>query len=105
MRQSEFTKLLADLKEKLSDKVLVGYFYGQLYRAQQTEREGAEAVLVTISGSTMVIEEYKLYGLVANKHGGRSYSDSKRKSPQYHQLSHKQCKEVNELFYSIQSSQ
>ena len=106
MKQSEFKEVMALIDSELVGKVLMEYFYGKQYSLQETEREGAKALLVSINDhSTLRVEQYTLHDLIPNKWGGKSYSNIRQQPRRIYSLTHKQHQAIITKFGQIKDSQ
>ena len=106
MKQSEFKEVMALIDSELIGKVLMEYFYGKQYSLQETEREGAKALLVSMSdSSTLRVEQYTLHDLIPNKWGGNSYSNIRQQPRRIYSLTHKQRQAIVTKFGEIKDIQ
>lgn len=106
MKVKEFKEVMALIDSELVGKILMEYFYGKLYHLQETEREGAKALLVRINDhSTLCVEQYTLHDLIPNKWGGKSYSNIRQQPKRYYSLTHKQHRAIITKFGGIKDSQ
>lgn len=105
MKTSEFKEVMALIQGASKGKILMEYHYGKQYSMQETEREGAKALLVSISDSNMLrVEEYTLHDLIPNRWGGKSYSRIAQKPQRHYTLTHKQYRAVVDHFFDMQQS-
>lgn len=106
MKAKEFKEVMALIDSELVGKILMEYHYGLQYSIQETEREGAKALLVSINDhSTLRIEQYTLHDLIPNKWGGKSYSNIRQQPKRIYSLTHKQRQAIITKFGEIKDSQ
>lgn len=106
MKVKEFKEVMALIDSELVGKVLMEYHYGKQYSMQETEREGAKALLVSINDySTLCVDQYTLHDLIPNKWGGKSYSNIRQQPKRHYTLTHKQHQAIITKFGEIKDSQ
>ena len=106
MKQSEFKEVMSLIDSEVVGKILMEYHYGKQYSLQETEREGAKALLVSISDSSQLrLEQYSLWDLIPNKWGGKSYSNIRQQPKRHYSLTHKQRQAIVKKFDEIKDNQ
>ena len=102
MKQTEFKEVMALIDSELVGKDLTQYHYSKQYVLQETEREGAEALMVRISDSNQLcLEQYSLHDLIPSKWGGMAYSNIRQQPKRYYSLTHKQRQAIVTKFGEI----
>lgn len=105
MKAKDFKQVMIELEEYINDKTLNYYLYNNLYTFSDNKEKLAYAINIKISYDSMQLDYYKLLDLLPNKHGGKSYQDSKTFKREYYNLTHKQINTVNTFFESIYHKQ
>ena len=105
MRSNEFKTLLATIEKYIAGKVLVSYAYRASYYMLDDTLNKAQGLSINIANSGLTFQVYNLYDLQANKHGGKSYQDSKTFINKYADLTQKQMGVILELFETIYNNQ
>lgn len=105
MRSNEFKTLLATIEKYITGKVLVSYAYRASYYMLDDTLNKAQGLSVNIANSSLTLQVYNLYDLQNNKHGGKSYQDSKTFINEYTDLTYKQINAITNLFETIYNNQ
>lgn len=105
MRSNDFKTLLATIEKYIIGKVLVGYAYRASYYMLEDTPNKAQGLSINIANSSLTFQVYNLYDLQNNKHGGKSYQDSKTFINEYADLTHKQMNVIVDLFETIYNNQ
>ena len=98
MKANEFKTLLSNIQHYASSKKIVMYVYNNSYRLLDDTLNKSQGMSVTMLNDSISFQVYNLYDLVDNKFGGKSYSDSKQVISEYHTLTVKQSKVINNMF-------
>ena len=105
MRSNEFKTLLVNIEKYITGKVLVSYAYRASYYMLDETLNKAQGLSINIANNGLTLQVYNLYDLQANKHGGKSYQDSKTFINKYADLTYKQMNAITELFETIYNNQ
>lgn len=105
MRSNDFKTLLTTIEKYIVGKVLVSYAYRASYYMLDDTLNKAQGLSINIANSSLILQVYNLYYLQDNKHGGKSYQDSKTLINEYADLTYKQMNTITDLFETIYNNQ
>ena len=105
MRNSEFKTLIETIHKYIENKVLVSYSYRNSYYMLDDTPNKAQGLSIGIINNGLNLQVYNLFDLQDNKHGGKSYQDSKTFINKYADLTHKQIDVITNLFETIYNNQ
>lgn len=105
MKTSEFKTLLNTINQYITNKQIVGYVYRASYYMLDDTPNKSQGLSVNIANNNLTFQVYNLYDLVDNKHGGKSYSDSKTFINERASLTYKQMDVIANLFETLYNNQ
>lgn len=105
MKTSEFKALLNTINQYIVNKKIVSYAYRASYYILDDTPDKSQGLSINIATNNLTFQVYNLYDLVDNKHGGKSYSNSKTFINEYASLTYKQMGVITNLFETLYNNQ